>query len=75
MMIEIDDLLTPSEAAKKAKMSPQLFRYYVRNDRSPEPIIIRGSTYFDKNEIADWIPDTMRVGRPRNGKNKKGRPA
>ena len=75
MNIDKEDLLSPSQAAKEAKMSPQLFQYYVRNDRSPEPIIIGGKAFFDKNEIENWIPDTIRTGRPRNGKNKKGRPA
>jgi hypothetical protein len=75
MMIEIDDLLTPSEAAEKAKMSPQLFRYYVRNDRAPEPIIIKGSAYFDNNQIKNWVLEKSSAGRPKGSKNKKGRPA
>jgi thymidine kinase len=57
MKQKYSNLVTPSKAAKIAKMSPQLFQHYVRTGRAPEAIIIDETTFFDKREIAEWQPE------------------
>lgn len=64
--MELEHLLSPSEAATYKGMSLSLFMHYEKEKRVPEVVIIgKGHRFYDKEKIRQWEPIMLKRGRPR----------
>lgn len=61
-MVELNQLVTPSEAAKLKDMTLNLFLYYTRLNRGPKPVLVGmfGHTFYHVNDVREWSPDKQR---------------
>lgn len=66
--MNIEQLLTPKEAAAFIGMSPSNFDYYIKKDRVPGLYLKDGSKkrYFIKDKLIGWKPLD---GRRKNGEH------
>ncbi len=58
MMIDKEQLVNVPQAAKIVGMGKkvELFRYYIKQGYTPEPIKVANKLLFDKRELNGWKP-------------------
>ncbi len=58
MNIDINQLLTPTEAARLKEMKLNRFKYYVKTGSAPQPVLVGRfkHPFYDEGEIQAWNP-------------------
>lgn len=56
MEIDTDQLLTMTQAAHLVGRSYHNWQYYVKQGRTPSPIIVAGRPHFKVEDIKGWKP-------------------
>jgi len=58
MTIKIDQLLTPTEAARVKDMALNRFKYYVKAGRAPQPVFVGRfkHPFYVESEVQAWTP-------------------
>lgn len=68
--MDFRNYLTHNEAAARKEMSPELFRFYIKTDRGPEPELFKGRLYYTKDVMDNWEPEKKTAKKQRKNDRK-----
>lgn len=66
-----NQLLSITQVSRLKNINPNLLRYYIKKGYMPFPQIQAGRKVWPIEQIGDWNPPILKVGRPLNPKGDK----